>query len=298
MSLTQRSFIIQAAVLCIVSCLSLSVSGAFVGIYINNAVYPTNNPNAAQNIANIKKSSYTSAILWTIHVTTTGDLIYNDYLIISNGAYIGESKWPGYVNSLLQTPTNIQEVWLSVGSGGETNKDFTNIQSLIKANGSGPNSVLYKHFKLIRTLMPVIKGIVFDDEDRFDVSTTVSFGNMLSNIGFQIAFCPYNQQSYWIESLRQLGNKVTQVHLQCYAGGGINMPAQWQASFKLYGITTPLYPGEWGMEVTPAQAQQNFDYWRRTGSKGGWMFLYDEILKANVDPNAYALAIKNGLKIK
>lgn len=41
----------------------------------------------------LKQSGFTTVMLWTIHVHGNGDLYYNDQLVVSNGAYVGDSAW-------------------------------------------------------------------------------------------------------------------------------------------------------------------------------------------------------------
>ena len=44
----------------------------------------------------LRASGFTTVILWSIHVdSTTGNLILNDQLVVSNGAYVGSAAWPG-----------------------------------------------------------------------------------------------------------------------------------------------------------------------------------------------------------
>ena len=43
---------------------------------------------AAMNV--LRASGYTTVMLWCIHVdATSGNLIYNDQLVVSNGLYVG-----------------------------------------------------------------------------------------------------------------------------------------------------------------------------------------------------------------
>src|ERR1035438_8174652 len=44
----------------------------------------------------LRASGYTTVMLWTIHVnSTSGNLIYNDQLVVSNGVYVGNRSERG-----------------------------------------------------------------------------------------------------------------------------------------------------------------------------------------------------------
>ncbi len=266
----------------------------------------------------LKSSGFTTVIAWSVHVSATGDLIYNDPTIVSNGAYVGDSSWPAQLASLKQGSTSVDRLLFSVGSGGV--QDFHHIQALIQQQGTGPNSILYKNFAALKAAIPTIDGIDLDDEDLFDQNTIVQFSNMLHDIGFQVTFCPYFGPSFWVDCLYALNTPtpglVTGFNLQCYSGGAGNNPQSWinaiaakmGPGFDAKGF---VFPGLWCRNGTacldgdcPEGITSQFASWRPTGIQGGFIWLYDDIQKCvnsntctgPMNTTAYASAIVAGLQ--
>src|SRR5688572_21053014 len=63
----------------------------------------------------LRSSGYTTVVLWTIHVHSNGDLVFNDQRVVSNGAYVGSSAWPSQLATLKQAPTSVNRIEVSVG---------------------------------------------------------------------------------------------------------------------------------------------------------------------------------------
>jgi hypothetical protein len=47
--------------------------------------------------------------------------------------------------------------------------------------------------------------------------------------------------------------------------------------------------------MSPATIQGYFEGWAKIGVAGGFIWIYDDIMKCGNDPAAYAAAINNGL---
>lgn len=271
-------------------------------------------------IDDLKSSGFTTVIAWSVHVNTSGDLIYNDPTIVSNGAYIGDPGWPALLADLKSGSTSVNRLLFSVGSGGTS--DFTNIQTLIQQQGTGPSSILYQNFAALKSAIPTIDGIDFDDEDNYDQDTIVQFAQMLAGLGYQITFCPYTMMSFWAGCLSALNspgpNPVTGYNLQCYSGGSGNVYAipQWIASVQGamgsgFDAAAFISPGLWCRNGSncmqgecPDQIESQFNTWKPDGIEGGFIWLYDDIEKceqkntcsgAPMTTAAYAGAIANGL---
>ena len=73
--------------------------------------------------------------------------------------------------------------------------DWQDITNLIKTQGTGPTSILYKDFQALKTAIPSLDAIDFDDENSFDSATTISFGVMLGQLELsRCAGCIRRQQ--------------------------------------------------------------------------------------------------------
>lgn len=242
----------------------------------------------------LKQSGFTTVMLWTIHVHGNGDLYYNDQLVVSNGAYVGDSAWPARLATLKQAPTSVKRLEISVGSWGVS--DFQNIKNLIAAQGTGTNSILYKNFAALKTAT-MADAVSFDNEDLYDVNSSVSFGSMLAGLGYKITLCPYTNVSYWKSVKSQLGASVDRIYLQVYDGGAGNDPAYWSSQMGMT-VMPGLDSKTSGGGHTPGQVASRMAEWKaQAGIHGGFIWYYDAILN---NPSAgsaadYAAAINNAL---
>jgi hypothetical protein len=250
----------------------------------------------------LRASGFTTVVLWTIHVdAASGDLILNDIRVVSNGAYVGDSGWPGRLATLKQAPTSVNRIEVSVGSAGVN--DFGSVRTLMAAQGTGTGSILYRNFLALKNATGAV-AIDFDDEMLYDVNATVSFGVMLADIGYHVTLCPYTNTAFWSSVRSQINSQragaVDRVYLQVYAGGAGNDPASWNGAV---GMTVD--PGVWSRHGsgcttgdTPATVQSKMTSWRSSaGILGGFMWLYDDIQACSSQGTAaqYAAAINNSV---
>ncbi len=271
-------------------------------------------------IADLKASGFTTVIAWAVHVNANGDLNFNSTPIVSNGSYIGSAAWPGQLASLKQGTTSVNRLLFSIGGWGV--QDFANIQALINSQGTGPSSILYQNFQALKSAIPAIDGIDYDDEEfPYDQSSLLSFSLMLQTIGYsQVTFCPYTESAFWVALLSAVDSQapgfVTGFNLQCYAGGTGNSPQDWiNAIQQQMGPGFPaasfVYPGLWCRHgqscnegLCPDEVAAAFAHWQSTGILGGFIWLYDDILSCvksrtcsgPMDSAAYAAAIVQGLQ--
>lgn len=242
------------------------------------------------NVINeVKASGFNTVVIWCIHVNgSNGDLALNDKRIISNGNYVGENPdWQWQLSTLKNGSTSVNRIEVSIGSWGVP--DFQSIRNLIASQGTGPSSILYRNFKKLKEITGA-DAANLDDEDLYDANTSITFGNMLYNIGYMVTLCPYTNSWYWSSVKNGLGNKVDRVYLQCYDGGGNNVPnADWT-----FGGLTPI-PGLWGggSHMSASTIQNVLSSWRNSyGITGGFIWLYDDIQGS---ASQYASAINNAL---
>jgi len=223
----------------------------------------------------LRQSGFTTVMLWTIHVNSNGDLVYNDHLVVSNGTYVGKTSWPSELATLKQAPTSVKRLEISVGSWGV--KDFENIKNLVASQGTGTSSMLYKNFSTLKSALGV-DAISFDNEDLYDVSSSVAFGNMLGNLGYKITLCPYTNTSYWQSVKSQLGSYVDRIYLQVYDGGAGNNPATWSSQLGMTvmpGLDSKTSSGG----NTPSQVNSRMSSWKASANiNGGFIWYYDAIL--------------------
>jgi len=290
-----RNSIIFASILALSTILSLS-SASVIGVYGGGPLYSGGNVNIKANIDDLKASGFTKVILWSVHVYGNGDLVYNDKKIASGGLYVGDIQWPIYLKDLKSGKTSVNQIYLSVGSAGVG--DFKSIANLIKTQGTGPSSILYKNFRALKLALPSVEGIDLDNEDFLDHDTIVKFSVLLGQVGFKVSFCPYYGQDFWISCLKDVQAKspgtVSHFNLQCYAGGSGNNPNTWQQAVNNSGVKIPVYPGLDNSQ-SPSQIQSRFSTWKNQGISGGFMWLYDDIRKSGTPTANFASAIKNGL---
>ena len=247
----------------------------------------------------LRASGFDTVILWSIHVDAkTGNLILNDKLLVADGRYVGDPDWPSRLATLKRQPTGVRRIEVSIGSGG-TN-DFAAIRELVAAQGSGPDSILYRNFQALRAATGA-DAANFDDESTYDLDSSARFGNMLSALGYRLALVPYTKQSYWRSLKDALGGKVDTIYLQVYDGGARNDPAAWSSAMGM-----SVSPGLWSLHGkaclqgdSPAVVRTKMSAWKATaGISGGFMWLYDDMQACGAGAGAaqYAQAIEAAIR--
>lgn len=269
----------------------------YTGIYGGGPLYK----HVAANISEIRNSGFSEVIVWSVEVSSIGDLNLNgEFPLTSNGAYVGNSTEPNFAADLAAFKQgSAKRITLSIGSSNVG--DFQNIKALVAAQGTGPSSILYKDFQALKQALPQIDAIDFDDENSQDANSTTQFAVMLGNLGFQVTMSPYDNANYWTQVVSQINTQragtVDGIHLQAYAGGAGNTPCSgWN-----FG-SVPVFPGLWDLNDTPPQVQSQMQSWKsQCGITGGFLWLYDDIAGKTYngadEAQAYASAINNGLGI-
>lgn len=251
-----------------------SAQTGYTGIFGGGPFYK----NSAMNITEIENSGFTEAIVWSVEVSSVGDLNFNgEFPLTSAGAYVGNQTWPLFPAQMAQLKEGtVKRVTFSVGSSNFG--DWENITALVQSQGTGPNSILYKDFAALKAAIPALDAIDFDDENSYNNPTTVQFAVMLGNLGYHVEPDPYTNNSYWTTLVSdintQLPGTVDGIHLQAYAGGAGNNPCSgWN-----FG-TVPVFPGLWDANDTPSQVETIMSGWHsQCGIIGGFMWLYDDFV--------------------
>ena len=229
----------------------------YTGIFGGGPFYK----NAAANIQEIQNSGFSEAIVWSVEVSSTGDLNLNgEFPLTSNGVYIGAETHPDFAgNMTLLKQGNVKRVTLSIGSSNYG--DWENITALVEAQGTGPGSILYQDFQALKTAIPALDAVDFDDENSFNLPTTVQFGVMLGNLGYHVLPDAYDNNTYWMNVVSEINSQLPGtadgVHLQAYAGGQGNNPCSSEWNFG----SVPVFPGLWDHVDTYKQVQSIMSDW-------------------------------------
>ena len=267
-----------------------SAQTGYTGIFGGGPFYK----NASANITEIENSGFTEAIVWSVEVSATGDLNFNgEFPLTSGGVYVGNDYYPDFPGDMAQLKLGtVKRVTFSIGSSNYG--DWEDITNLINAQGTGPTSILYQDFQALKTAIPALDAIDFDDENSFNSPTTISFGVMLGNLGYHVMPDAFDQSSYWTNVVSQINDQLPGtadgVHLQAYAGGAGNNPCVgWN-----FG-SVPVFPGLWDQDDTPSQVQTTMTGWHnQCGIVGGFMWLYDDFVGTG-EAAEYASAINTAV---
>jgi hypothetical protein len=219
-----------------------------------------------------RASGFTTLITFAMHVNPDGTLLIGGDVACTNGVYTGSSNWNSLITTLKTQPTTVTRYEVCIG--GWTDTSFDNIKSLVTAQGTGANSILYKNFQALKNAVPGIDAINDDDEQTYDLNSSTKFANLLGGLGYAFTLAPYNRsvQTFWV-NLKTSSTNCDYVYLQCYAGGAGNDPAQWNTAFG-HGVV--VIPGQESNGSTPA----NFRNWYlQTGAQGG--FYYPDVVFNN-----------------
>jgi hypothetical protein len=267
-----------------------SAQTGYTGIFGGGPFYK----NAAANITEIENSGFTEAIVWSVEVNSVGDLNFNgEFPLTSGGVYVGNQSYPNFASDMaLLKKGTVKRVTFSIGSSNVG--DWQDITNLVNSQGVGPTSILYKDFQALKTAIPALDALDFDDENSFNSPTTIEFGVMLGQLGYHVMPDAFDDASYWTNVVTQINTQlpgtVDGVHLQAYAGGSGNNPCQgWN-----FG-SVPVFPGLWDQDDTPSQVQTIMTGWHdQCGIIGGFMWLYDDFV-GNGLAAQYAAAINTAV---
>ncbi|GJC88511.1 hypothetical protein ColLi_11349 [Colletotrichum liriopes] len=240
------------------------------------------------NTTALKTSGFDSLVIFRIGVLDNGDLVYYstgdageavDAPVVANGTYVGGTALADKIQSFKTGTTNINRVEVSLVSHDTT---FQNIRDLINADGTGPGTVLYRNFEILKTEWG-LDAFNNDDEGVYDVSSTVKFAQLLGTIGYQYSIAPYTNSRFWANIKTQIDAAVPglfdRVYLQVYDGGAGNNPGTWQNALgiKVIPLVWVINDAKPSQGITAAQAQQRFGSWfsQYAVAGGGYWNDYD-----------------------
>jgi hypothetical protein len=228
----------------------------------------------------LKASGFNTLIIFRIGVLPSGDLVYYstgdagepvDAPVVTAGEYVGGDALVEKIRSFKTGDTLVDRVEVSVVSHDTS---FEEIRDLIARDGTGPNSILYQHWSILKEAWD-LDGFNNDDEGLFDVPSTVDFALMLGGMGYQYSSAPYSNRAFWATITAQINEAspglADKVFLQVYDGGAANTPEPWAEALGM-----KIVPMEWVINdakpsegTTPEQCREQFERWFATGTIEG-----------------------------
>lgn len=198
----------------------------------------------------VYRSGFTTVELWAMHVQQNGDFHYSHTPMIVGGRVAsGFNTRLGSLVHALKSQGSVERVMF--GLGGADVGDFANIKSMLETNRL--NTLLH-NFDALLELAPDIDGFDLDLEETpyHDYLDTMAELTQIvhDEFGRAITFCPYVDQSFWIECLAQVAAK----------NGGTQL-VDW-LNLQVYGVDAD--PDAWAEAVQSAPG---------TGVRDGYAFV-------------------------
>ncbi len=243
-----------------------------------------------RGLQDVKNAGWDTIMLWSVHVYDDGTLYLNDLKVCEDGKFVGGKPMKDGWQYLKEAPTSVKRIELSVGAWGT--KDFEAISALMKRDGDGEDTILYKNFKALIDATGA-DAINYDDETNYNVEDAVKFGKMVERMGMKVTLCPFNAQQYWVDVYKGLGDDLCdRIYLQCYDGGAYNNVQDWYRAFG----NVKIIPGYWclhngGSAGDSANQVKNKLEQNKRYITGGFMWLYDD-MKHLKTPNTTADYVK------
>jgi len=266
--LLARRLLLTGFLLVSLGCLEvLAQSGIYVGGHFRRE--------RTHTVGDLKNSGFTYVILFNINVEANGNLTVDGETICANGTYVFGNTSPSYVldvTSLKTGVTSINRVESCIGGWG--NHSYTNIRSLVGAQGTGTGSILYRNFQALKNAIGAIDAINNDDEEAYDVSSATAFHVMLADIGFKTTLAPYMNKPYWQALATNVNNQrsgaVDKVYLQWYEGGAGNNPCDWNLN------NIELHTGDLNYAPASTMTSKMISARDNCRSKGGFLWVYND----------------------
>lgn len=271
-------------------------------LYANSLFESSDSSTNNSQLNAISDSGFTTVVLWAMHVNQNGDFSYNNTPMICSGQVSPgfNTQFGDLVSQLKnQSGGTVEKVIFSIGGSGVG--DFNNIKNLLN---NGQKAALLSNFAALMKLAPALDGFDFDLEETpySDYAETVPQLTQLlyDNYGSMITYCPFKEESFWIDCLKSVATKnngkqlVNWMNLQVYGNGA--SPNQWALDVQNSqgtGVTDGnefITGGYSAQDSDPSSFCQNFTGLNVTGG-----FIWNLSFLGAYSPTQYAQAIINGL---
>lgn len=280
-----------------------SVAGAYITGLFNNGQW-----SGQETEDQLLASEMNDYIFWSLHVSPTGDLNYNNVSLAKGGTL--NTAVSGPIQAMIQAAAGqgVSSFYFSIGAGGVS--DWQNIETILDNGGDNQKNLFANLAQLVSL---GVTGFDFDYEENISnpVGTISATAELLhKTFGSVITFCPYMDQTMWLNALQQiyddLGTQpVVAYNLQCYSGGAGNDPKDWintiqQASGT--GVSNPPGFVRPGLAVATSGSYPNMDPSQMTSwlqqytLSGAWIWNSEEVVNGReYTLGEYASAILAGL---
>lgn len=294
-------------------------SSFIAGVYPENT-FDTANPNTQQQQAqaaaaqDIATSGMGAVMLASFHVSSEGDINYNNTNIVTSGQASGLLN-PNLPELLDQIQGAGSTIVASFGGGGTFNGnaigfwDFTHVKNLIAQYPNPADNPFFQNLAVLFKTYPAITGLDIDLEDYstdpgtdYDsfTSTLVTVINWLNEQGKIATIAPYEAPDFWTKVLEQCvvnnQQQVAWINLQNAMGtlsqfmpvlqagniGWTDVPSYVLAGLQIGGMSPSAV-----QEVYAQIAQE------QSGLRGGWLWTYEDF--DGTPASQFASAIQQGL---
>jgi hypothetical protein len=217
-------------------------------------------------ISGVQASGFTTLVLFSMSIDSSGNFNYGGQTICSNGNYVGPSNWNSLLNQCKAHPSTVTRIEMCIGGWGDAS--FQNVKNIIAAQGNNTSDIVYRNLAALHDNLP-IDAICFDDESTYDSGSASTFGGMAGSLGMKVTLCPYTNSGYWAAVKSGLGSYCDYIYLQCYDGGAGNDPASWASALGV--PINQIVPGYWDYErdTTFLSKMQG---WKNEGCTGGFLW--------------------------
>jgi hypothetical protein len=142
------------------------------------------------NTAALRTSGFNTLIMFGIGILDNGDIEYYsntpgsvDVLVASNGTYVGGDSLAQKVQSFkTSNDTTVNRLEISMNA--------QHVSALMASPGPGNTTRLYRNFAALKAAWS-LDAVNNDDESLYDVTSTVTFAQMLGKIGLKYTIAPY-----------------------------------------------------------------------------------------------------------
>lgn len=286
---------------------------------------PTKQTQIAAAATQLAGSGFQTIVFASMHVSTTGDINFNDAKMVSGGQPSTDLD-PSLPQLISGMKAAGQTTLASFGGGGCFSGqaigywDFTHIQDLIAQYPDPDSNPFFQNLQVMLQTFNIdgvdldleVYDSAFTCKDGFAATysefqdTLVTMINWLSTNGYAVTIAPYEDASFWagLLAVTYVNNEqqVSWMNLQSGSTGqiqsfinamnGVSTGISDPASF----ISSGLQLGDEGAGMSPSEVQDNYTSIASTYAdlEGGWLWNFGSFPSQDIAAQ-YASAIVDGL---